>query len=329
MLDTIVGALLPLVVTFLLGFVAAWRRDFGPTDASILNRMVLLYAVPLMLFAGTASTPRAELSQDITLLIALCVAIVGMYGVVLLVSRFAFRQRMSTSALAALTASAPAVLFGGPAVLGYLFGGSSAIPIAIAALVIKLTVLPVTILLLTSDSTDGELTGKAPAAQDGEHSAPPPAPSFSVLAAKIAETVKEPIVWAPVLALAIVLSGARIPQLVVHSLSMLGHASGGVALFASGIVLASGTIKVNWYVFFYVFLKNIVQPALVLGTLRCLGYGNPIVSAAVLTTAMPAMPIVIMLAVQYRVAEAEATSAVFLSVICSVITMGVFIALTR
>ena len=147
--------------------------------------------------------------------------------------------------------------------------------------------------------------------------------------AKIAETVKEPIVWAPVLAFAIVLSGARIPQLIVHSLSMLGHASGGVALFASGIVLASGTIKVNWYVLFFVFLKNIVQPALVLGTLRWLGYGNPIVSAAVLTTAMPAMPIVIMLAVQYRVAEAEATSAVFLSVICSVITMGVFIALTR
>jgi hypothetical protein len=29
MLDTILGALLPLVVTFLLGFVAAWRRDFG------------------------------------------------------------------------------------------------------------------------------------------------------------------------------------------------------------------------------------------------------------------------------------------------------------
>src|SRR6266481_1924768 len=111
MLDTILGALFPMVVTFLLGFVAAWRRDFGPKDASILNRMVLLYAVPLMLFAGTATTPRAELSQDIPLLIALCVAIVGLYGVVLLLSRFAFRQRLSTAALAALTTSAPAVPF--------------------------------------------------------------------------------------------------------------------------------------------------------------------------------------------------------------------------
>jgi predicted permease len=76
-----------------------------------------------------------------------------------------------------------------------------------------------------------------------------------------------------------------------------------------------------------VFLKNIVQPALVLGGLRCLGYGNPIVSQAVLTTAIPAMPMAIMIAVQYRAAEAEVAPAVFLSVIGSVITMGVFIAL--
>jgi hypothetical protein len=48
----------------------------------------------------------------------------------------------------------------------------------------------------------------------------------------------------------------------------------------------------------------------------------------VLTTAIPAMPMVIMFAVQYRAAEAEAASAVFLSVIGSVITMGAFIALT-
>jgi malonate transporter len=328
MLDTILGALLPMVVTFLLGFVAAWRRDFGPKDASILNRMVLVYAVPLALFAGTVSTTRAELSQDMPLLIALCVAIVGLFGVVLLLSRFVFRARVSTSALAALTASAPAVPFVGPAILGSLFGRPSAIPIALASLVINLTVVPVTILLLTLDTAGGDSQGKSPVAQDGEHSASPPAPHLSVLAAKLAETVKEPIVWAPVLAFVIVLSGASIPQLIVHSLSMLGHASGGVALFASGIVLASGTIKVNWYVLCFVFLKNIVQPALVLGGLRWLGYGNPIVSEAVLTTAIPTMPIVIMLAVQYRVAEAEAASAVFLSVIGSLITMGAFIALT-
>jgi malonate transporter and related proteins len=40
------------------------------------------------------------------------------------------------------------------------------------------------------------------------------------------------------------------------------------------------------------------------------------------------MPIVIMLATQYHVARTETASAVFVSTISSVVTMGVFIALT-
>ena len=294
-------------------------------DAVILNRMVLRYAVPLMLFAGTVSTPRAELRQDLPLLMALCVAIVGLYGIVLLLSRFAFRRRMSTSALAALTASAPAVPFS--AVLGFLYGGPGAIPIALASLVVNLTAIPVTILFLTLDTAGEYSQGKCPV-NDGEHLPSPPAPCGSVLRPKLAETVKQPIVWAPILAFAIVLCGAGIPQLIGHSLSLLGHAAGGVALFASGIVLASRAIKINGHVLFLVFLKNIVQPALVLVGLRWLDYGNPIVSKAVLTTAIPSMPMVILLAVQYRAAEAEAASAIFLSVVGSVITMGAFIALT-
>ena len=320
MLNTVLGALLPMVVTFVLGFVASWHHDLGRNDASILNRMVLLYAVPLALFAGTVTTSRTALGQDIPLVIALCLAIIGLYGVVFLLSRIIFRFPTNISALHALTASAPAVPFVGPAVLGDLFGGLSAIPIAIASLVINLTVVPVTILLLALDTAAKDPKGTSLAAQDKEHLASP--------AAKLAETIKQPMVWAPILAFVVVLSGLHIPQLIVHSLSLLGSASGGVALFASGIVLASGKIKINSHVLFLVFLKNILQPALVLGVLRWVGYREPIVSEAVLTTAIPTMPIVIMFALQYRVAQEEAASAVFLSVIGSIVTMGIFIALT-
>ena len=328
MLETILGAVLPMVVTLLLGFVATRRRDFGPEDVSILNRMVLGYAVPLALFAGTVATSRAELTQVVPLVIALCVAIVGLYVAAFLSSRIAFHLRISTSALAALTASAPAVPFMGPAVLGDLFGGSSAIPIAIASLVINLAVLPVTILLLTLDIAERGSQRASLTAREGEHSASSPASRLSEFAATLAETVKRPIVWAPVLAFIIVLSGFHIPQLIVNSLLMLGHASGGVALFAAGCVLASAKIKLNTYLLSVVLLKIIVQPALVLGGLRWLHYGIPIVSEAALTTAIPAMPIVMMLALQYRVAEAESVSAVSLSMIGSVITLGAFAALT-
>ena len=305
MLNTVLTALLPVVITFLLGFVASWRRDFGSKDATTLNRMVLLYAVPLVLFAGTVTTSRAALIADIPLVIALCVGIIGLYGAVFVLCRIA-RLQVGISALAALTASAPAVPFIGPAVLGDLFGGVSAIPIAIASLIINLTVVPITILLLALGTAQGDS-----------------------VTSKLAETLKEPIVWAPVLAFVIVLSGFRFPALIVHSLFLLGNASGGVALFAAGIVLASGKITINRLVLLLVFLKNIMQPAVVLVGMRGLGYGNPTVSEAVLTTAIPTMPIVIMLALQYRVVQKEAASAVFLSVIGSVITMGAFIALTR
>jgi malonate transporter len=136
MLNTILDALLPMVVTFLLGLMAAWHLDFGPKEASILNRMVLLYAVPLALFAGTVTSSRAELSQDLPLVIALCVGTIGFYGAIFLLSRIAFRMPMGISALSALTASAPAVPFVGPAVLGNLLGRpSAAIPIAVGSLV--------------------------------------------------------------------------------------------------------------------------------------------------------------------------------------------------
>src|SRR3984893_4423169 len=189
----------------------------------------------MALFAGTVTTSRAALSRDIPLVIALCVGIIGLYGVVFLLCRVAFHMQVSTSALAALTASAPAVPFVGPAVLGDLFGGLSAIPIAVASLVINLTVVPVTILLLTLDAARRDSSRTSLAAKDKEH--------LAALATKLAETIKQPIVWAPVLAFIVVLSGLHIPQLIVHSLSLLGSASGGVALFASGIVLASGKIK--------------------------------------------------------------------------------------
>src|SRR5271170_3127054 len=73
---TIVGSLLPVVITLLLGFIAARRHDFSQQQAAILNRLALSYALPLMLFVGTVRTSRTELRRAVPLLVALCVGIV-------------------------------------------------------------------------------------------------------------------------------------------------------------------------------------------------------------------------------------------------------------
>jgi len=313
---TILSALAPIVITLLLGFLAAWRRDFGPKEASVLNRMVLRYAVPLALFVGTVGTPRANLVQDVALVVTIFMAIIGLYATVFVLFRFVFRVSLSESVLAALIASSPAVPFMGPAILGDLFGKASAVTIAIAALVINLIVVPITILGLALGRT---LVGTTV----------PPTTRPSAFAEKFLETVKEPIVWAPVLGFVLVLCNVRIPSIFDHGFSLLGQASGGVALFASGIMLAAYKIKIDWSVLLLVLSKNIAQPSLVLGALLWLGYRAPVVPEAVLTTAIPVMPIAITLAVQYHVSEARASSALFLSVISSIFTLGSFIALTH
>src|SRR6202051_5366129 len=100
LVQTILSALAPIVFTLLLGFVAAWRHDFGPKEASVLNRMVLLYAVPLALFVGTVATPRADLVQDIAFVVAIFAAVVGLYALVFLLFPFVFRVSLSAGAFA-------------------------------------------------------------------------------------------------------------------------------------------------------------------------------------------------------------------------------------
>jgi len=66
MLNTVIGTLLPIVVTLVLGFFAVWHKDFNTDQASALNRMVMLYALPMSLFAGNRVHGRTRSLGSIT-----------------------------------------------------------------------------------------------------------------------------------------------------------------------------------------------------------------------------------------------------------------------
>jgi hypothetical protein len=101
-MNAVAGALLPLIVTLALGFFAGWRHDFTPVQASVLNRMVLLYALPLMLFAGMVTIKRSTLTSDLGLAAAIAAGMLGTYLVTFLIVRFALRRPAGLSALTAL-----------------------------------------------------------------------------------------------------------------------------------------------------------------------------------------------------------------------------------
>jgi hypothetical protein len=98
-MGTVIGALLPLIVTLGLGVFAAWRHEFSAEQAAVLNRMVLLYAVPLLFFANTVTIERDRLTADLGLAVAIAVGMLSAYLVTFLIARFGLRRSCGVSAL--------------------------------------------------------------------------------------------------------------------------------------------------------------------------------------------------------------------------------------
>lgn len=317
MLGTIVGALLPIVVTLLLGFAAGWHHDFDGKQAPVLNRMVMLYALPLSLFAGMIGISRDEVLSEGPLALAILAGMAGSYAVVLLIARYLQRRDIRTSSLQALAITGPAVPFVGVSVLGHLFGTDSVVPISVASIVMNLIQVPATLMLLAA--------GTAQEIRKGGSGKPEDAPS---LADHVVHAVREPVVWAPLVGLAFVLTNLRLPAAIHDSFMLLGSATGGVALFASGIVLFSRKVSLDGHVVLSVVARNVVIPGLMLALLPLTGMSPETTREAVLTLAIPTASIAVILAVQYQTAEQEMASTLFFSTIFSIVSMGAFIWLT-
>jgi len=95
--STIISALLPIVVTLMLGFAAGWHQDFDGKQAAILNRMVMLYALPLNLFAGMMSTARDQVLAQKPLALAILLGMAGSYALVLVIARYLCGRDLMTS----------------------------------------------------------------------------------------------------------------------------------------------------------------------------------------------------------------------------------------
>lgn len=100
MLEKILGALLPAVITILLGYFAAWHHDFQQKEVPTLNKMVMSYALPLSLFVGVVSAGRAEILADLPMVAFFAVAFIGMYAAIVLLGIFGFHLAPGLTACA-------------------------------------------------------------------------------------------------------------------------------------------------------------------------------------------------------------------------------------
>jgi predicted permease len=236
---------------------------------------------------------------------------VGGLALVALALRWLLRVPAPLAVLRALAVAGPAVPFVGPGVLGALFHADAPVAIAIGALVMNIVQVPAAVMVLTGAKSQADAGSP-----------------WRTLGGQLRSTVAEPIVWAPLAALALVLAGVKLPAAAHASLMLLGQATGGVALFASGITLWAQKVSLSWRVWTMAAAKNLALPALVWAAMALAGVSPSASHLAVVTLALPTAAIPTILAIQYKVGAREMASTLFLSTATSVLTLAGFILLT-
>lgn len=317
---TIIEAILPILVTLGLGYLAAWRRDFDSHQAGVLIRLVMLYALPLALLASILSTPRERVLSAGPLAGLILIAMLGLYVVLFAFLRWGLGRKQGEAALITMTVTGPSVPFIGIPVLGQLFGPTSAVPISVASLIMNLCQIPLTLILMNHDQQRQQRQDNIQLSwQD----------TVRELGGHLLHSCKEPVVWAPMTAFLLVLAGVHLPAPLKSSLQLLGHATGGTALFASGVVLCARQVRFSLPVGLMVLGRNILIPLGVCALAFFWRLPSLTLQEGVLAMAMPSAAMNVILAMRYHMMEREIASVLFFGTISSIFTLAFFIWLTH
>ena len=136
------------------------------------------------------------------------------------------------------------------------------------------------------------------------------------------------MVLAPVLAMILVLLGLPVPKEIESMLNLIGSATSGVALFVAGLILAAYRLKVTVETVGNTLVKMIVQPVLMALLVVAFGIVKPLGSEAILICALPTAVVSSMLALRYKVYEADAAATLLLSTLAMIVVIPIAIVLT-
>jgi len=312
----LVGALLPVFFVLALGYIAGKRHAFDPDQAAGLSELALGYALPASLFVGMTEIPKELLLQQGRLVLALILSHDGLFVAAWLFLRRLKSMQGAASIIYALLLATSATPVFGVAVLQPLLGDTSAGTVGLVALAINLVV-PAAIILLETSST-----GTAPV------SASPASVRAQVLSG-LESGLKSPLLWGPVLGIAVVLAGLHIPKPIASCFSMIGSATSGVAVFTVGLTLAAHAFHLSKAVIVATLGRITVQTAILFALLQLLHVESPFAREALVCCSFPLATIVVLLAAKYKAMEAESASALLLSTLSLVATVPVIIAISR
>jgi malonate transporter len=227
------------------------------------------------------------------------------------------RHTIGQAAIQSCLLSFASVAFMGIPIFKGLFGNSGVLSVTVATVIANLTIAPLTVVLL-------EMHAHRQAREAG------------VTVGLVEEIVNalrtsfvQPVVWAPLVGVAIVATGIRIPETIDNMLALIGSTTSGVSLFAAGLIIAAYRVTVSLEIIGNVIAKMVMQPLFAVFLVALFKVAPPLDRELILMCAIPASAFPVLLAPRYDVYETEASSTLVLTSFTMVVTMPIVIALTH
>ncbi|MFN2744618.1 AEC family transporter [Bacillus sp. z60-18] len=308
--------LAPIFFVIALGWFAGHFGSYDAKSAKGVSTLVTKYALPAHFVSSILSTPKDKFYSQIPLMVSLILGIVGFYVIILLLLRFLFKYPLTNASMFSLNSAQPTFAFMGIPVLGSLFGAQEiAIPIAITGIVVNAMLDPLAIIV----GTVGRSSKKESENSDS---------LWKVTGKSILHGLSEPLAFAPLASIILVLFGLQIPELPQKMLDMIGNTTSGIALFAVGVTVGIRQIKFSMPALSIALLKVAAQPALMFVIAMAVGLSSADLTIAVLLVAFPGSAVAAMIATNFESQEAETASAFVISAVLSIVTLPILIAIT-
>ena len=263
---------------------------------------MLDYALPAALFVSIVQASREDLAKDLKLTLVSLVGIMGCFMLVYFVFRYCFKKNTGAdAAVSALISGSPTIGFLGFAVLEPIFGTTPAVAlvVAIVGIVVNAVGIPVGLSLMNAS-----LEKQQPGSTKKESAWKP-----------VLHALAQPVAWAPILAVVLVLCGLRWPAWASPSFDLIAKANASMAVFSAGITLSAIKFTVNWQAVLGSIMKMILMPLVIL-VIGLLVHMDPFnLKMLVVAAALPPAFSGIIIADEYDTYVATGTSSLTLSVI--------------
>jgi malonate transporter and related proteins len=307
----IVSALLPIVFVAFLGWLAARMGLFSTEATKTLSTFVVRFALPLSLFLAAAKAEPSDLTNG-PYFASLAAGLIGSYALGILLGRFVFGHDLRASALEGISCSFPNMAYCGPPVLLAAVGVQGLLAIVVGNLVVTVLIVPFTMVLLQLAAIPGGGSLKS---------------EWLLVERNLLSAVKQPLVWLPLLGAVLAMLGVRLPTVVDSAVDEIGKAAGGAALFTLGMMLAQNPVRLNRDVLTNLAVKNLVQPAIMLGAAVFFGLSQPLVTEVFLIGVLPSATAGSVIAARYGAYVQESAATTAASTVFSIVTISCALAI--